>query len=212
MKPIALAATSGLLLATPAWAADTPMVGELRAIKHKLVNLLVTIPPGAWIIAGAVVVALVAFAYGVLRKREPADEQTSSVFGQRGRQELPLSPTDFETFQGLVEDLNAIWRAQDINALSQVASADMATRLSARLQSQLAQDKGWTVHELQVLRSELVDAWREGSLDHAQMNLRLSTLESAPEETPRRFVSREIWSFERTQGGNWLIAGVCPVE
>ena len=96
--------------------------------------------------------------------------------------------------------------------LNQEMVAEITREVVARLQAQLSQDKGWTVHELQIQRSELIDAWQEGALDHAQMNLRLSTLESAPDEIPRRFVSREIWTFERPLGGNWRIAGVRPVE
>ena len=183
------------------------------SLEHRLVDWIAQIPPWVLVIAGAIVLATIAYLLRPRDRREANSfERASSVFGSGVRQEITLSPADLEIFQGLVEDLNAIWHARDLEALNQVASADMAARLTARLQAQLAHDKGWMVHELQVLRSELVEAWYEGGLDHALLNLRLSTLESAPEETPRRFVSREIWSFERPRDGNWRITGVRPVE
>jgi len=200
------------LFASEAWAAELPALPPLHTTLHELIDWLSRIPPWALVVAGAVALALLAYLFGLLRGRHTKATPASSVFGERSRQELTLEAGDFDVFQGLVEDLNAIWRAHDIEAISQVASTDMAARLTARLQAQLTHDKGWAVHELQVLRSELVDAWHEGALDHAQMNLRLSTLESAPDEIPRRFVSREIWTFERPRGGNWRIAGVRPVE
>jgi len=206
----------GLLLASPfaasrARAAEVQSLPSLHVVEHKLIEWFSRVPPWGLVVAGAVVLAFIAYLFRPRGDREQK-RRSSSVFGERSRQELTLETADFEVFQGLVEDLNAIWHAHDIGALSQVASTDMAARLTARLQAQLAHDKGWTVHELQVLRSDLVEAWHEGALDHAQMNLRLSTLESSPEETPRRFVSREIWTFERPRGGNWRIAGVRPVE
>lgn len=210
---LALSVLASRWLVSEAWAAERPALPPLQMVGHSLADWLSRVPPWALVIAGAVILALLAYLFRARIDREKKSAaRSSSVFGERSRQELTLEATDFEVFQGLVEDLNAIWHAHDIDALAQVASADMAARLTARLQAQLAHDKGWAVHELQVLRSDLVDAWHEGALDHAQMNLRLSTLESAPDEIPRRFVSREIWTFERPLGGNWRIAGVRPVE
>ncbi len=199
---------------TEAWAASapgqTPTAGTgvpLHGLDH--------FPGTAWIVAAVAILLVALYVYFRPRlfRRPGDDEQDNSVFAGRTRQALQITGADAAAFEALIQNLNDCWRANDIDALSLLATPSMATRLAARLQTQLSHDKNWYVHELQLLRSDLIAAWREDDIEHAQMNLRLSTLESnGSGETPRRYVSREIWNFERAGGQHWRIAGVRSVD
>jgi predicted lipid-binding transport protein (Tim44 family) len=176
-----------------------------------LVHYYHLVPEGAWIAAAAILIVLVVF----LLLRGLGESAPTSVAAEGPRcQELILTAADFERFQLLAQALNHIWRTEDVESLSQIATDEMAARLADRRRAASAAPtpSNWMVHELQVLKSDTLHAWREDSGDVAQVNLRLSTLESSGEETPRRFVSREVWSFVRPRGGAWLISGVRPVE
>lgn len=219
-----------ILSAAPAWAAENPLLTQARALQARLQSYWAQVPHGPALIAGAIVLALVIVLIKTLLTRrpvppanppsayshtdyvDPSGQRTPPAAAVRGRQQLNLTQADLDSFTALALELNEIWRAQDTAGLSRVATPEMAGKLAQRLQTQIEQNKGWTVHELQVIRSDLTEAWREGTLDHAQVNMRLSTLESAASETPRRFVSRELWSFERPRGEPWRIAGVHSVE
>ena len=173
------------------------------------------IPDSAWIVvAGAILlVALVLF----WRHRH----NRAALAAPLATPEPPpveISASDFNDFEALIQELNDCWRSRDAQILSRIATPRMATRLNSQLQALLAQDPpsadgAWQVHELSLLRGDLIAAWHKDGVEHAQMNLRLSTLESSGHgETPRRYVSREIWNFERTHGQHWRIAGVRSVD
>jgi len=167
--------------------------------------------PWGWIVAGGLAILL--FGAYFIRQMMLSGGVHPAPAMPLARQPIELTTIDYESFELLVHDLNEIWRAQDRDALYQIATAGMAGRLASRFDAQQSHDKNWMVHELSLVRGDLVQAWHEADRDVAQMNLGISTLESdGTEAALRRFVSREIWSFERALGGRWLIAGVRGVE
>ena len=162
--------------------------------------------PWLWLIAAVAGVALV---YYLMRRRRSG----APPLDTERREPLTLANSDFEAFEVLVHDLNEIWRARDVDALDRIATHAMAARLGGKLAAVPEGGGGSVVYELALLRGEVVRAWRDENSDHAQINMRISSLEAARFETEaRRFVSSEVWSFDRSADGKWRIAGVKGAE
>ena len=149
-----------------------------------------------WLIAALAGVALI---YYLTRRRASANRAAADT---ERREPLTLANSDFEAFEVLVHDLNEIWRARDVDALGRIATHAMAARLGGKLAAVPEGGGGSVVYELALLRGEVVRAWRDDRSDHAQINMRISSLEAARGEAEaRRFVSSEVWSFERSADG-----------
>jgi predicted lipid-binding transport protein (Tim44 family) len=169
-----------------------------------------SVPNAVWI-AAAVAILLLALVVYSRRSRRPAE---SGMPNPHGHAALQLHGVDFEAFETLVQDLSDLWHSHDSRSLAHIATPKMAQTLTRQMQA-LEQHggSGTIVHEVMVQRGELIAAWSEHGVEHAQMNLRISSLEARGHDAPqRRYISREIWNFERSGGHKWRIAGVRLVD
>lgn len=207
-RPIALALSAIACAAVP-----------VMAQTNSLAATSAHIPRAAWIAAALLATGLLAyFAWRSLHVPQAAaphrqpEPVVAAPLAARMRVPLELTAGDLEIFENLVHELNECWRSQNPEAFTAVATDAMAGKLARQLSAHQASAKNWQVYEIQVTRGELMQAWRDQRTEHAQMNMRLSTLESGDGEEPRQFVSRELWSFEREPGGRWRIAAVQSAE
>ena len=71
------------------------------------------------------------------------------------------------------------------------------------------------VTDVKLLRGDLAEAWREGTIDYATVAMKFALKDSMAERTSGQTVEggersevTELWTFMRARGGNWLLSAI----
>jgi predicted lipid-binding transport protein (Tim44 family) len=130
---------------------------------------------------------------------------------------VSVTPVDFEAFERTLKEVNAAWSRQDLPALQRLSSPEMAGYFARDLAD--LSNRGWRneTRDVKLEQGDLAEAWREGERDYATVAMRFSlvdvtrrlsdgaVVEGDPE---RRTEAVELWTFQRVQGGPWLLSAI----
>ncbi len=130
---------------------------------------------------------------------------------------VSVTPADFEAFERTLKEVNAAWSRQDLPALQRLSSPEMAGYFARDLAD--LSNRGWRneTRDVKLEQGDLAEAWREGERDYATVAMRFSlvdvtrrlsdgaVVEGDPE---RRTEAVELWTFQRVQGGPWLLSAI----
>jgi predicted lipid-binding transport protein (Tim44 family) len=72
------------------------------------------------------------------------------------------------------------------------------------------------VTDVKLLQGDLAEAWREGGADYATVAMGFGLIDQTLDRTTGRLVegstspleATELWTFRRTRGGSWVLAGI----
>jgi predicted lipid-binding transport protein (Tim44 family) len=130
---------------------------------------------------------------------------------------VSVTPADFEAFERTLKEVNAAWSRQDLPALQRLSNPEMAGYFARDLAD--LSNRGWRneTRDVKLEQGDLAEAWREGERDYATVAMRFSlvdvtrrlsdgaVVEGDPE---RRTEAVELWTFQRVQGGPWLLSAI----
>ena len=130
---------------------------------------------------------------------------------------VSLTPADFEAFERTLKEVNAAWSRQDLPALQRLSTPEMAGYFARDL-SDLA-ERGWRneTRDVKLEQGDLSESWREGEREYATVAMRFSLVDvtrrlsdgAVVEGDPnRRTEAVELWTFQRVQGGSWLLSAI----
>ncbi|MGL5137218.1 MAG: TIM44-like domain-containing protein [Beijerinckiaceae bacterium] len=150
-------------------------------------------------------------AAGVAQAPQPqAERQRSDAVG--------IGPADYEAFQGVLTGIMAAYGREDVAALRQIATVDVAAQFQRDIAGNAA--KGF-INELgqpQLLQGDLAESWYEDQTAFASVAMRFAMHDVIRERATGRVVdgdttrpreTTEIWTFRREgMGRPWMLSGI----
>jgi predicted lipid-binding transport protein (Tim44 family) len=131
-----------------------------------------------------------------------------------GTDEVGLSPDDFNSFEKVLDDVQAAYSAEDLGKLRRLATPEMVSYFAEELAANASQGVINRVSDVKLLQGDLAEAWREGGTDYATVAMRYSLDDQTVDRESGRVVeggpgeATEIWTFMRTRGGHWLLSAI----
>ncbi|GBR52024.1 mitochondrial import inner membrane translocase subunit Tim44 [Neokomagataea thailandica NBRC 106555] len=131
----------------------------------------------------------------------------------------PYTPTneDYTAFQQLLLDIQSAWSAQNMRALSNRSTPEMAGYFNEQLSELASRGARNIVSNVQFQRGDLSEAWRENGLTYATVAMRYSLTDVTTDNfgnvidgssTDMQTVT-ELWTFVRADGrGNWILSAI----
>jgi predicted lipid-binding transport protein (Tim44 family) len=130
---------------------------------------------------------------------------------------VTLGPSDYDTFERLLGEIEIAYGAEDINALRQHATPEMVSVLADDLARNMSNGVVNRISDVKLLKGDLAEAWREGDVEYATVAMRYALKDSYVDRTSGRVVegdpehpteATELWTFMRSRGGAWLLSAI----
>jgi predicted lipid-binding transport protein (Tim44 family) len=130
---------------------------------------------------------------------------------------VALAPSDYDTFERLLGEIEIAYGAEDINALRQHATPEMVSYLADDLARNASNGVVNRISDVKLLQGDLAEAWREGDAEYATVAMRYGLKDTYVERTSGRVVDgdaehpvevTELWTFRRNHGGAWLLSAI----
>src|SRR3954470_987457 len=146
-----------------------------------------------------------------------ASFRSGSGFGLgSGSAPLEIGPSDYETFERLLGEIQAAWSNEDVNRLHTLASPEMVSYFTQDLQANNSRGVANKASEVKLLQGDLAEAWREGETDYASVAMRFSLVDKTIERASGRVVegsdhpveATEVWTFVRPRGAGWELSAI----
>jgi predicted lipid-binding transport protein (Tim44 family) len=148
------------------------------------------------------------------------DYGASGGYGQAkpaNRNEIGVSNTDLETFERMLGEVQAAYAREDHQGLRRLTTPEMVSYFSEELADNATHGLRNDVTDLKFLEGELAEAWREGNREYATVAMHWSAIDvmrdrqtgEVKQGDPDHPVEgRELWTFMRDNGGNWLLSAI----
>jgi len=130
---------------------------------------------------------------------------------------IAIGPTDYDTFERLLGEIETAYGAEDLNALRQHATPEMVSYLADDLAQNASNGVVNRISDVKLLQGDLAEAWREGDVEYATVAMRYALKDSYVERESGRVVEgdpeqptevTELWTFRRSHGGAWLLSAI----
>ena len=129
---------------------------------------------------------------------------------------LEIQPSDYETFERLLGDVQSAWSNEDVGKLHTLATPEMVSYFEKDLAENRARNVVNKVTNIKLLQGDLAEAWREGDTDYATVALRFALTDKTVDRNTGALVAgseqpgevTEIWTFARRPGSNWELSAI----
>jgi predicted lipid-binding transport protein (Tim44 family) len=130
---------------------------------------------------------------------------------------ITLGPSDYDTFERLLGEIEIAYGAEDLNALRQHATPEMVSDLADDLARNTSNGVVNRISDVKLLQGDLAEAWREGDFEYATVAMRYALKDTYVDRASGRLVegdpehpteATELWTFMRSQGGAWLLSAI----
>jgi len=129
---------------------------------------------------------------------------------------IELTPADFDTFERLLGEIQAAYSNEDIAAVRQRVTPEMASYFEEDLADHASSGVVNRISDVKLLQGDLAEAWREGSTEYATVAMRFSLIDQMIEKATGRVVegsaeptqATEVWTFVRDRGRPWVLSAV----
>ena len=130
--------------------------------------------------------------------------------------QVAIAPHDFQQFEQLLTATQAAWSARDLNALRGMATPEMVSYFADQLAAQTSRGVTNTVTDVRLDSGDLSEAWAEQGQDYATVAMRFSMIDVTKDGSGRivdgspteRASATEVWTFVRSQGGQWILSAI----
>lgn len=127
-----------------------------------------------------------------------------------------IGPADYQGFDRTLQEVQAAWSAQNIQALQQLATPEMVSYFAEQLAQQASRGVRNTVTEVKLDKGDLSEAWSEGGREYATVAMRFSMVDVTRDSSGRvvdgnpseHITATELWTFLRASGGQWLLSAI----
>lgn len=128
---------------------------------------------------------------------------------------VSIEKEDYDAFERLLEDVQAAYSAEDLNALRREVTPEMLSYFSEDLADNASRGVVNRVTDVKLLQGDLSEAWHEGNADYATVAMRFALTDSLVDRNSGRVVeggspseATELWTFMRSRGGKWLLSAI----
>ncbi len=135
-------------------------------------------------------------------------------------EEITLNSDDFAAFERALEDVQLAYGREDVAALWELATPEMAGYYQEELNENARKDVRGSISAVKLLQGDLSEAWREGATEYATVAMRYAITEQMVERTSGKPVGgesekseevTEVWTFRRDHGGPWKLSAIQQV-
>jgi predicted lipid-binding transport protein (Tim44 family) len=130
-------------------------------------------------------------------------------------QPVTIGPSDYDSFERLLGDIQAAYSAEDLNGLRAHVTPEMLSYFSEDLSANASRGLVNRVSDVRLLQGDLSEAWREGNAEYATVAMRFALTDSMVERSSGRVVEggspsevTELWTFMRVRGGDWILSAI----
>ena len=146
----------------------------------------------------------------------PGPAPIGGAGGPAGPPPIQIGPQDYQEFERLLQNIQAVWSRQDLNALRSLATPEMLSYFAEQLAAQTSQGVRNEVTDVHLLQGDLAQAWREGNREYATVAMRFSMIDVTRDATGRivdgspteHVTATELWTFIRSPGGRWILSAI----
>jgi predicted lipid-binding transport protein (Tim44 family) len=136
--------------------------------------------------------------------------------GPAGPPPIQIGPQDYQEYERLLQNIQAAWSRQDLNALRSLATPEMLSYFAEQLAAQTSQGVRNEVTDVRLLQGDLAQAWREGDREYATVAMRFSMIDVTRDASGRivdgspteHVTATELWTFVRSPGGRWILSAI----
>ena len=135
---------------------------------------------------------------------------------------LPVNVTaaDYQAFEQLLKNLQAAWTAHDLNAIRMMSTPEMLSYFAEQLADQASRGVRNSVTDVSLQQGDLSEAWSEQGRDYATVAMKFSMIDVTTDAAGRvvdgspseHVTATELWTFVRSQGGNWILSAIQQVR
>ncbi len=130
---------------------------------------------------------------------------------------IAIGPSDYDTFERLLGEIELAYGAEDLNALRQRATPEMVSYLADDLAQNTSNGIVNRISDVKLLQGDLAESWREGDTEYATVAMRYALKDSYVDRASGRVVdgdpdhpteATELWTFRRSHGGAWVLSAI----
>ena len=134
---------------------------------------------------------------------------------------MDVGQEDLDRFEQMLSEVQTAYGREDYAALRKLATPEAMSYLAEELGEIASSGMRNEVKDVKLLQGDVSEAWREGDVEYATVAIRYSAIDvmldrntgTVVEGNPDEPVeSVELWTFTRTDGGEWLLAAIQGTE
>ncbi|MDF1586583.1 Tim44 domain-containing protein [Marinimicrococcus flavescens] len=134
-----------------------------------------------------------------------------------GQTPIDIQQQDYDSFEQLLQQVQAAYAAEDTGTLGRLATAEVAGHLEGEIAENVARGVRNELRDVRLLQGDLAEAWREGSVEYATVAMRFSLIDVTLDRKSNAVVegsetqpveALEIWTFMRPVGGAWQLSAI----
>ncbi len=152
----------------------------------------------------------------VLDDGRPERPGTSGIGGAAPAEDVPLeiAAEDFNSFERLLGEVQSAYGAEDLAALRTRVTPEMLSYLAEELARNSSHGVVNQISEVKLLQGDLSEAWSEGDEQYATVAMRYALNDRIAERATGKVVEQspseatELWTFRRSNGGNWVVSAI----
>src|SRR6202007_3260616 len=126
---------------------------------------------------------------------------------------LAIDRTDYDAFERLLDEVQAAYSAEDLNALRTKVTPEMLSYFSEQLSENASRGLVNKISGVKLEQGDLAEAWGEGGVEDATVAMRFALVDQMIERASGRVVedggpseATELWTFMRAHNGDWLLS------
>ncbi len=136
--------------------------------------------------------------------------------GRAASPPLAIGPADYQAFEQNLAAIQDAWSCSDVNALSRLATPEMASYFADQLADYASRGERNSVTDVRLLSGDLAQAWAEQGRDYATVAMRFSMVDVTRDAAGRivdgspteHVMATELWTFTRARGGRWILSAI----
>ncbi|HEV2516820.1 MAG TPA: TIM44-like domain-containing protein [Devosia sp.] len=132
------------------------------------------------------------------------------------RDEVGITDQDLSTFESHLREMQDAYSREDYAALRRITTPEVMGYLAEELGENATKGLRNEVFDVALLAGDVAEAWREGGTDYASVAMRYESRDVTRNRATGEIVSgddrvtetTEVWTFQRQNGGRWLISAI----
>jgi predicted lipid-binding transport protein (Tim44 family) len=130
---------------------------------------------------------------------------------------VQINPADFAFFEKLLGDVQANYSADDMNALRNITTPEMASYFAEELADNAKKGQVNRITDVKLLQGDLSESWGEPGVDYATVAMRFALTDVMLERDTGKQVASynngaqeatELWTFIRPVAGSWKLSAI----
>ncbi len=134
---------------------------------------------------------------------------------------MDVGQEELDRFEQMLSEIQSAYGREDYAALRKLTTPEAMSYLAEELGEIASSGMRNEVKDVKLLQGDVSEAWREGNVDYATVAIRYSAIDVMRDRNSDAVVegnldepveSTEVWTFTRTDNGDWLLAAIQGTE